>query len=43
MVQKKGNPNVRVFVKNVECDLNNHKNNDSKPFYIVSESCMQQS
>lgn len=33
--QKEGN-NVNIFIVNSACDLNNHQNNDSKPYYIVS-------
>jgi len=28
---------VPIYVKNKKVDLDNHKNNDSKPFYIVSQ------
>ena len=34
MATKQGN-GVKVFIENVECDLGNHENNNSKPFYIV--------
>ena len=35
MATKQG-AGVKVFIENAECDLGNHQNNDSKPFYIVS-------
>lgn len=36
LVNKQDQTGYVLFVKNDKCDLNNHENNDSKPFYAVS-------
>lgn len=35
-MKKKDDPNCKIFVYNANTDANNHQNNDSKPFYVVS-------
>lgn len=36
LAAKVGVPNATIFIENDQCDLNNHENNESKPFYVVS-------
>ena len=38
LAAKAGIPNVQIFIENPDVDLNNHENNDSKPFYAVSNT-----
>ena len=35
LAAKVGVPNATIFIENDQCDLNNHENNESKPFYVV--------
>ena len=35
LAAKVGVPDATIFVENDQCDLNNHENNESKPFYVV--------
>jgi len=28
--------NVKIMFRNLKSDLNNHENNNSKPYYVVS-------
>ena len=38
LAAKVGIPNVQIFIENKDCDLNNHTDNESKPFYVVSNA-----
>jgi myosin heavy subunit len=35
LAAKVGVPNATIFIENDQCDLNNHENNESKPFYVA--------
>ena len=37
LMKKKDDPNCKIFVTNMKCEKDNHQNNDSKPYYVVSK------